>query len=140
MTAKHASMPANPDVANTFFRAGMIESWGRGIERMVEACRMAGLAEPAFSPEAGGFWVTFAFAQPQGHEEATATVSVKTSVKTSVKILQAILEDEEITIPDLAKLVEVTTRSVERNIRKLQEEKKLRRIGPDKGGRWEVLK
>ena len=44
-------------------------------------------------------------------------------MKTSVKILHAILEDDEITIPDLAKLVEVTTRSVERNIRKLQEEK-----------------
>lgn len=148
LLAKHASMPANPDVANTFFRAGMIESWGRGIERMVEACRLDGLAEPAFSPEAGGFWVTFAFAQQQGHQAATAAVSEKASEKssekasekTSEKILHAILENDEITIADLAKLAEVTTRSVERNIRKLQEEKKLRRIGPDKGGRWEVLK
>jgi DNA-binding Lrp family transcriptional regulator len=62
------------------------------------------------------------------------------SVKTSVKILQAILENAEITIPDIADRVGITTRSVERNIRKLQEEKRLRRIGPDKGGHWEVLK
>ena len=73
-------------------------------------------------------------------EKASEKASVKTSVKTSMKRLQAILEDAEITIPDLATLVGVTTRSVERNIRKLQEEQKLRRIGPDKGGRWEVLK
>lgn len=105
-------------------------------ECMVEACRLAGLEEPVLAPEAGGFWVTFAFAQPPNHEEATGSVSEKTSEK----ILQAILENDEITIADLAELVEVTTRSVERNIRKLQEEKKLRRIGPDKGGRWEVLK
>jgi predicted HTH transcriptional regulator len=60
--------------------------------------------------------------------------------KTSVKILQAILENAEITIADLADRVGITTRSVERNIRKLQEEKRLRRIGRDKGGHWEVLK
>jgi DNA-binding Lrp family transcriptional regulator len=71
--------------------------------------------------------------------EAGARTSVKTSVKTSekmsvktsVKILQAILENAEITIPVLADRVGITTRSVERNIRKLQEEKRLRRIGPD---------
>ena len=27
---KHRSLPHNPDIANTFFRAGFIESWGRG--------------------------------------------------------------------------------------------------------------
>ena len=29
---KHRSLPHNPDIANTFFRAGFIESWGRGVE------------------------------------------------------------------------------------------------------------
>lgn len=33
---KHSSQPYNPDVANAFFRAGMIETWGRGIERIME--------------------------------------------------------------------------------------------------------
>ncbi len=42
----HASVPFNPAVANVFFRAGMIEAWGRGIERMMEACRGAGTPEP----------------------------------------------------------------------------------------------
>ena len=31
---KHRSLPHNPDIANTFFRAGFIESWGRGIEKI----------------------------------------------------------------------------------------------------------
>jgi len=26
---KHPSQPYNPDIANAFFRAGLIESWGR---------------------------------------------------------------------------------------------------------------
>ena len=39
LKGKHPSRPFNPDVANAFFRASMIETWRRGIERMLEACR-----------------------------------------------------------------------------------------------------
>jgi ATP-dependent DNA helicase RecG len=46
LKAKHPSQPFNPDIANAFFRAGMIEFWGRGIERIMETCKEAGLAEP----------------------------------------------------------------------------------------------
>lgn len=35
---KHASKPYNPDIANTLFRSGYIESWGRGIEKMMNYC------------------------------------------------------------------------------------------------------
>lgn len=38
LLSKHESIPYNPDIANAFFRAGLIESWGRGIERIVETC------------------------------------------------------------------------------------------------------
>ena len=32
---KHSSQPYNPEIANAFFRAGEIEAWGRGIERIL---------------------------------------------------------------------------------------------------------
>jgi len=64
--------------------------------------------------------------------------SEKTSGKTSGKILAALKLDGELTIPELADLIGVTERSIERNIRKLQEQGRLRRIGPAKGGHWEV--
>jgi ATP-dependent DNA helicase RecG len=35
---KHRSRPYNPLIANTFFRAGYIEAWGRGIEKIKESC------------------------------------------------------------------------------------------------------
>ena len=64
--------------------------------------------------------------------------SGKTSGKTSGKILAALKEDGYLTIPDLASMIGVTNRSIERNIKKLQEQNRLRRIGPAKGGYWEV--
>ena len=67
----------------------------------------------------------------------TATVHRKMG-KTSGKILAALKEDGHLTIPELASMIGVTERSIERNIRKLQEQGLLRRIGPAKGGHWEV--
>jgi ATP-dependent DNA helicase RecG len=65
---------------------------------------------------------------------------VKVSVgKASGIILDACRENGSITIPELAILADITERSVQRNIRKLQESGLLRRIGGRKEGRWEVL-
>ena len=60
LLGKHPSVPFNPDVANTFFRAGQIESWGRGIERMMQVCRAAGAPDPVLRHEETGLWVEFA--------------------------------------------------------------------------------
>jgi ATP-dependent DNA helicase RecG len=70
--------------------------------------------------------------------EKVGESSLKTSEKTSEKILAAIRQNRGITILELATLLNVTERSIERNIQKLQIEKRLRRVGPDKGGHWEV--
>ena len=43
------------------------------------------------------------------------------------------------TIPELADLLNRSERAVERAIRKLRQEEKLKRIGPAKGGYWQVL-
>ncbi|MBT4328492.1 MAG: winged helix-turn-helix transcriptional regulator [Gammaproteobacteria bacterium] len=121
---KHPSKPYNPDIANAFFRAGMIESWGRGIERIQQSCREAGLKLPEFSYQHSDLWVVF---------------HLGLSEKTSEKILQAIRENEKVTISELSGLIGVTTRSIERNIKKLQEDGVLERVGPARGGYWELL-
>ena len=35
---KHSSKPYNPKLANVFFKSGMIEAWGRGFDKIREAC------------------------------------------------------------------------------------------------------
>ncbi len=64
--------------------------------------------------------------------------SEKTSEKTSEKILTEICRNRDVTIAELSQLVGVTTRSVERNLKKLQKSGLLERIGPAKGGHWVV--
>lgn len=41
----HTSKPYNPDIAGVFYRVGYIESWGRGIQKICDACKNLGAAE-----------------------------------------------------------------------------------------------
>lgn len=54
LVAPHSSQPRNPLIANAFARAGLIESWGRGVETIIEACRKAGLPEPEYAMDGEG--------------------------------------------------------------------------------------
>lgn len=139
---KHSSQPYNPDIANTFFRAGMIEAWGRGIERMMEACKAAGSPQPQFRYEQTGLWVQLSF--PTSYEKRTegtsAEVSVETSVKTSVKILWLLEKNPEMTLAEVARSIGKSQRAIELASSKLVKAGKLRFVGPRKGGHWEVIK
>jgi ATP-dependent DNA helicase RecG len=55
---KGISKPRNRVIAGAFRRAGLIEQWGTGIPRIVDACRAAGLPEPGFEEGANFFRVT----------------------------------------------------------------------------------
>ncbi|MBC2712334.1 MAG: HTH domain-containing protein [Desulfosarcina sp.] len=75
----------------------------------------------------------------KGSEKASGKMSGKASGKASGKILAALKQDGNLTIPELASLIGVTERSIERNIKKLQEQGRPRRVGPARGGHWEIL-
>ncbi len=54
----HVSQPRNELLADVFFKAGLIETWGRGTVLMMEECRAHKLPDPIFREESGGFSVS----------------------------------------------------------------------------------
>ena len=146
LLGKHASAPFNPDVANAFFRGGQIESWGRGIERMVQACLDAGLQAPVLQLEDGGVWVTFAFApaKPLARGEKWGGKWGgkwgKKATATRLTLLQAMRRNPQISTVALAAEVGMaSTSGVEKHLKALREAGCIRRVGPAKGGTWEVM-
>ena len=63
----------------------------------------------------------------------------KVSEKTPERILVALSGHPEATIADLAAVIGVSTRTIKRNLSTLQGQNRIRRVGPDKGGHWEVV-
>ena len=72
----------------------------------------------------------------------TATVhrkEEKSSEKSSEKILALLKSEPGLAAREIAERLEITPRAVEKQIANLRNDGRLRRIGPARGGRWEVL-
>lgn len=142
LMGKHPSQPSNPDIANSFFRAGSIESWGRGIDRILEACRAVGNPAPQIQLEATGIWVVFPFKSDKGSGDLVsggAGTREKTREKTRERILRLLREDPFLSTSGLAQELSITDKGVEWQLRALKADGRLRRQGADKGGHWEVV-
>jgi len=59
LSRKHSSVRRNPTIAEVFYRAGLIEKWGRGTNRVIAQCRDHGITPPEFEEVAGSVLVTF---------------------------------------------------------------------------------
>ena len=55
---EHSSRQRNPLIANVFFLAGFVETWGRGIKKIRRALQGVGLPDPVFEENCGGVRVT----------------------------------------------------------------------------------
>ena len=155
LLSSHRSMPYNPDIANTFFRAGEVEAWGRGIERIITACKNDGFSTPEFRYDASGIWTTFKFEYPeramtQYEQDATQKATQKNDPETTRNrpetdrekqenaILELIKENPYIQRKEMISRLGIHESSVKRRLASLQEKGIIRHIGPNKGGYWEV--
>ncbi|MDO5861704.1 MAG: ATP-binding protein [Thermoplasmata archaeon] len=58
LLGKHRSKPWNPTLADIFFRMGYVESWGRGIERIIDGYKGTDSKPPVFEASDYHFLVT----------------------------------------------------------------------------------
>lgn len=74
LMGEHTSKPRNKNIANTFFKIGFIEAWGRGFRKIREGFMAAGLEIPTFEVTQGGIMVTIKRAVHQPTTNRPSTV------------------------------------------------------------------
>ncbi|MCL1932931.1 MAG: putative DNA binding domain-containing protein [Candidatus Azobacteroides sp.] len=57
LTKHHSSFPRNPILAGACFLGGYIDSWGSGIMKIMDSCKLAGLPTPIIEEDCGGIIV-----------------------------------------------------------------------------------
>ena len=148
----HPSIPYNPLIASVFFRAGYIEAWGRGIQKINDECRQFGISPPDIKYEFSGLTMTF-YANLEmikkeknweKNKEKTGRktrekTGIKTREKTRVKILKLISDCNDISISEISSNVNITQKTVEWHIKCLKEDGIIERFGHDRGGYWKII-
>ena len=53
LMSKHVSRPSNPTIAGCIYLTGKIETWGRGVDKVVWECRKHGCPKPQYTVNPG---------------------------------------------------------------------------------------
>lgn len=131
----HESKPRNKLVADAFFLIKYIEQFGTGIGRMIEECRLAGVPEPQFESRAGGFRIAFRLTM-LGDQRATEMGLTERQLL----LLQKSAAIRRGTTAELAKLLEVPKRTVQRDLQYLTKKGLLIRRSNGKHTSYETAK
>lgn len=137
LKTKHASKPFNPDIANTFFRAGLIESWGRGTLKIINECKTYGIKPPLFKYKQSGFTIEFRFTPNQTIVKPSVQANLS-QITLELNVITLIENNNKITIAELTKATNASKSSIERIIQSMKKRKALKRIGSDKSGYWKL--
>ncbi len=142
----HDSIPYNPDIARVFYRAGYIETWGRGIQKICDACRELGADLPEYELRGTGIRVHFAALQsalleeakaPNRHDDALGGALDDALV---LRIIEIIQEEPEISQAELAKRLGIARRSIQRKMDILKSAGRIVRVGGKRYGYWQLTK
>ena len=137
-SGNYLSTLRNKAIANHFNMLGEIEKYGSGVSRVIGLFQEADLPVPAIEEICGGIRVTVRKANGKDTEKDTEKNTEKIT-DNQRKILASITHDPQASQEKIAQTVGINRANVAKNLKKLVEMGLVKRVGPDKGGHWEVL-
>ena len=143
----------NRGIANIFNQMGLVEAWGSGIKRIINAAEEYGLPEPRIQEFDNMFRVEL-FRKTEAEKnnskfetnlnerkfgESSEKVRDYEMNDTQKKMIKLLRADKYLSAVKIAEQLGLESRSIEKNIKKLKEYGILTRHGSPKSGYWEVL-
>lgn len=144
---KHSSYPRNHNIANVFYKAGFVESWGRGFKKIAEEFERANLPLPTIEENGGG---VMAIIQRKTVDEVIAerdgNVGVNVGDVSEIKlsdrqqiIVSIIRSNPTVSAKQMSETLSVTSRTIERDLAVMQKAGVIRHEGKDNAGVWVIL-
>jgi len=149
----HESIPRNPLLAEVCYKAGYIDSWGRGVEKITVACRDAKLPDPLFIERSGRIVVELNRSLPKSPEKSSEEMRKKFGRNAEEKrgdrlgnelgnsrtvIIKVMRANPKISATTLAEILNISTKAIEKNIKLLKEDGVVKRINGTRG-HWEII-
>ena len=159
--------PKNPIIANFFHQVRLADELGSGVRNLYHYVKIYSNAEPEFDeddvfrlivPLNDEYSADRAFTGELSQTKTTQETVEKTVEKTVVesgtensaelgeklgerrlKIVELVSTNAKVSISELADKVGISQTAIENNLRWLKMQGIIRRVGPDKGGHWEVI-
>ncbi len=105
----------NPVIGRVFYELKLVERWGSGIARMIDACRSQGFVDPFFEETGNGFKVIFSI-----EKRAQLKHKVELNEKDAL-IIRLIETNEAMTTRSIAEKMKMSTRAARVRLLKLKQ-------------------
>ena len=138
----------NKGIANVFSQMGLVESWGSGIRRILDAAKDYDLAEPVFQEFDNMFRVEL-FRNSMHYEtmniangdNAGDIRGDNTGGKEDISniVIELMKETPSITAVKLSEKTNVSTRQISRVVKALRESGRIVRVGSTRSGYWKII-
>lgn len=145
-------------IANTFFRAGFIEAWGRGIQKIKDSCEEAGNPMPEYMIKREEIMVMFrslvsltnqaanqavyqaANQAAQATAQATNQAGTQEEKKSiDIKILRVLSENPNLSQKKVALMIDEKYSAVKYHIESMKKAGILVRTGSSQKGKWIIV-
>ena len=157
----HASYPRNKNLAFAFYKAGFIESWGRGWQKICNGFKAAGLPKPTIESAQGGVLVTFQrnnvnlkpstsqtldMGYNNSHDVADNIAEQLTERQRVIMLLinnhvaDGVAQNVTVNTKYLSERLGLNRKTIQRDLAVLQERNLIQWVGSDKTGHWETVK
>ena len=149
---KHSSYPRNHNIANVFYKAGFVESWGRGFKKITKEFESAKMPLPTIEESGGG--VRAGIIRKTLDDVITELDGVNVGVNVGVNSIEisdvklterqtimvsVIKSNPMVTAKQMSETLSVTVRTIERDLALMQKAGIIRHEGSDKTGVWVIL-
>ena len=133
------SKPRNATLMRIFLNMGLTEHTGHGIPTIVEK-----YGRDVFQIESNYIRCTIPFEKEVIDQIDNKNVGLNVGLnaalnKTEKKVIELLIENPSVTSVELAEIIGVTKRTIERTFKSLQEKKMIERIGSKRDGNWIVI-
>jgi len=131
----HISRPRNPIIADVCFKAGYIDSWGRGTLKIFNSCKEAGLPDPNIQETDGGILVSI-------YKDRLSLEQLKllNLNDRQIKAVMFLKDNAKITNSDYQSLCDVSERTALRDLDNLVTIKILQKSGVKKGSQYKLVR
>lgn len=140
----HESKPYNPDIARVFYRAGFIENWGQGIQKICDECKGIGAELPVYELTGTTLRIRFKalesalIDQPNTPNRQNGGLSGGIDGGLAEKIIELIRADDTVTVSEMAESLGIPKRTIEREMKRLRDSERISREGGNRYGRWKI--
>ncbi len=126
------SMPRNRELMRIFKDLELVEHIGSGMGKILTIYNKGNFI---FMEHFLRFSIPF----NKGFSELSPYQEEKSREKSREKILKLISNNPKITMKEISEKTNISVKGIEKQISNLKKENKLKRIGADKGGYWEII-